>query len=472
VTITGTDDAELLRAIAQDASEEALSALLVRFEAPATGLALQITGNATLAAEGVQAAFIRIWRKAAVFDPACGMARNWILKIVARECLLVLRTERKNRSARLRAASQPLKAVPAAPGGVLETRELLAALRQHLHLLPEIERQAVALYYAGGLSQDEIARELNLPQRTISFRLKKALDSLRQSLTAAGFAAAAPLLCQQGLREAICQGSDGAVSAAPLLARVLDGAAKHSLRKSLPVAKGISWWLSAALLCTVAAVGIFVVTGTEEPRAMAPVRAPAVVPEIPQPPRTAHLLEEKPYEPPVRWSFERGVPEAFRPETADSWLADHGALGFSAEKIGRLYLPIMKLPEAVEVLVTVSTPPESMEAFRFGFEMRQQDVPLRARIWKEAPKVEEVAPFVREVWRVAWVDGHLSFDNRLLLAVYEFEQSSGPVRLVLGVKNLLLHAVEVRALQPEEALKQREFLRKLKSETPEPNWKN
>ena len=59
-----------------------------------------------------------------------------------------------------------------APEEDAERGELLGALRSMVARLSQGDRELVALYFAGGLSQEEIARELDMPQRTVSFRIR------------------------------------------------------------------------------------------------------------------------------------------------------------------------------------------------------------------------------------------------------------------------------------------------------------
>src|SRR5579872_3311938 len=100
----------------------------------------------------------------------------------------------------------PAECPPARRSEDAEHDELLVALRRVMHELPALERQLVALHFGAGLTQQEIGAALSIPQQTISFKIKKVLEDLRGRLSIAGFAAAAPLLSAEWMREAICSG--------------------------------------------------------------------------------------------------------------------------------------------------------------------------------------------------------------------------------------------------------------------------
>lgn len=74
-------DDQLIAAVAQG-DHPALLALYDRHGRVAYGLAYRILNDAGAAEEAVQDAFVRIWRRAASFDPMRGVGRAWLLTIV------------------------------------------------------------------------------------------------------------------------------------------------------------------------------------------------------------------------------------------------------------------------------------------------------------------------------------------------------------------------------------------------------
>jgi RNA polymerase sigma-70 factor (ECF subfamily) len=206
-----SSDDVLIQRIAAKRDEAAFTELYRRYETSAYQLALYLTGNQGRAEEALQDAMLAIWNGAARFQP--GNARGWLMSIVAQKSIRlkrgIVRNEVSMDMATLKDKVETHS--DALEGEGLEHREMLASLREVLSQLPEQERQLVGLYYAGGLSQDQIASALRIPQQTISTRLRGVLDGLRTYLLAKGFASVVPLtggaLNADLLREAIYSGA-------------------------------------------------------------------------------------------------------------------------------------------------------------------------------------------------------------------------------------------------------------------------
>lgn len=199
-----TTDKDLLLRIAGQRDKAAFEELVARFHQDAFNLAVHITGNQALAEESVQEALLRVWLSARTFR-ADGNARGWILRIVSRECLRKRQDRRKETQAMTREEDRR-RALPVREAQAGEGQELLAGLRECLGRLPEQHRQLIALYFGGGLTQREISTEMNVPERTVSYRIDEALHWLRDHLKEAGLAAAMPMLNAEGLSHALCTG--------------------------------------------------------------------------------------------------------------------------------------------------------------------------------------------------------------------------------------------------------------------------
>ena len=105
---------EALPALVARGDEAALAELYDRFGRIAYGLALRILRDATLAEDAVQDAFLAAWRTAASFDPGRGKASTWLLTLVHRRAVDVVRREERRRADPLdadpaRAASRPTR---------------------------------------------------------------------------------------------------------------------------------------------------------------------------------------------------------------------------------------------------------------------------------------------------------------------------------------------------------------------------
>ncbi|MCM8747606.1 sigma-70 family RNA polymerase sigma factor [Thermomicrobiaceae bacterium CFH 74404] len=181
----GRDDRELLQAIArQDA--DALVALFDRYNRLAFGLAYRILGDAFVAEEVVQDAFMSIWRHAASYDLSRGTVRTWLLTIVRNRAIDQLRGRfgRSQSDVDLDTVA-PLLAAPDEWDDLLSEIQA-SAVRAALRALPEEQRIAIELAYFEGLTHVEIAERLSIPLGTVKSRLRLGLQKLHDLLVTPG----------------------------------------------------------------------------------------------------------------------------------------------------------------------------------------------------------------------------------------------------------------------------------------------
>src|SRR5262249_37604630 len=84
---------EALVALLARGHESALAELYGRFGRVADGMALRVLRDESLAEDAVQDAFLTLWRTAAAFVPERAKASTWILPLVPRRAVDVVRRE-------------------------------------------------------------------------------------------------------------------------------------------------------------------------------------------------------------------------------------------------------------------------------------------------------------------------------------------------------------------------------------------
>jgi RNA polymerase sigma factor (sigma-70 family) len=171
---------EALVALAARSEQSALAELYDRFGRPAYGLALRILRDESLAEDAVQEAFLALWRTAARFVPERGKASTWILTLVHRRAVDIVRREERRRADALDQAPEPesREAVDEEAWLRLQRERVQDALRK----LPDQQREAIELAYYGGFTQSELAERLGQPLGTIKSRMFGGLARLRELL--------------------------------------------------------------------------------------------------------------------------------------------------------------------------------------------------------------------------------------------------------------------------------------------------
>ena len=172
---------EALVALVARGDEDALAELYDRVSRIAYGLALRVLRDERHAEDAVQEAFLQVWRSAASFRADRAKASTWILTLVHRRAVDLVRREERRQTDPI----QDDSAVGVAPEGTeeaawlrFERERVQAALRQ----LPDVQREALELAYYGGFSQSELAERLGVPLGTIKSRMFAGLARLRELL--------------------------------------------------------------------------------------------------------------------------------------------------------------------------------------------------------------------------------------------------------------------------------------------------
>ena len=129
------------------------------------------------AAEEVTAqAFERAYRRRRTFRSSRGTQEAWLFGIARNAALDELR--RRKRRARLETEPEDLAA--ASPGDQVEAAVRREAVRAALGRLEPRERELVALKFAGGLSNEEIARVVGVSASNVGTRLHRTMEKLRR----------------------------------------------------------------------------------------------------------------------------------------------------------------------------------------------------------------------------------------------------------------------------------------------------
>lgn len=167
-----------LVARSQRGDKDAFGELVRRYQQLVVGIAYRMSGDAMLAEDAAQDAFLRAWQRLASFEyRGAGSFRAWLCRIVTNMTTDLLRKAR---------LTLPMEAL-SLPGGVRPDevylrQEQAQTVQAAILRLPEASRATLILREYEGLSYREISQALDIPMGTVMSRLNFARSKLREEL--------------------------------------------------------------------------------------------------------------------------------------------------------------------------------------------------------------------------------------------------------------------------------------------------
>ncbi|MDH2903628.1 MAG: RNA polymerase sigma factor [Actinomycetota bacterium] len=171
-------DEALLAGIALG-DDDAVLVFVRRYQRRLYGLALGIVGDAGIAEDVAQEAFMRILRHAAVFDVRRGTVSTWALTITRNLAIDALRLRRALPTAPDDLVFMNLIGRDAAPEDVAARVDEAAPAWAALTQLPPDQRRCVVLAAVYGRTAAEIAASESIPLGTAKSRLRLGMARLR-----------------------------------------------------------------------------------------------------------------------------------------------------------------------------------------------------------------------------------------------------------------------------------------------------
>jgi RNA polymerase sigma-70 factor, ECF subfamily len=173
-----TDQDLIAAAIGGDT--HAYGEMVARYRDGVVNVVYRMCGDAGLAEESAQEAFIRAWQHLSGYRPEHPF-RTWVYRIAVNAALDTLRRERRLTGLDDFAVER-LEEYSDDPEGTLEARERSQRVRRAIMTLPEASRAVLVLREYGSLSYSEISTALSIPLGTVMSRLNSARSQLRQAL--------------------------------------------------------------------------------------------------------------------------------------------------------------------------------------------------------------------------------------------------------------------------------------------------
>ena len=177
----GSEDAaarsRLLVAVAETRDRAAFRALFDHFAPRIKAFMLRQGADTTMAEEIVQEAMVRVWTKAAQFDPQKASAATWIFTIARNLRIDLIRKAARPEPDANDPAFLP-DPEPSAPD-VIALGQGAARLRRLLDNLPAEQREVLTCAFFEDKTHPEIAQHLDIPLGTVKSRIRLALKRVR-----------------------------------------------------------------------------------------------------------------------------------------------------------------------------------------------------------------------------------------------------------------------------------------------------
>jgi len=179
--VSPAEDVELLRRTGQG-DHQSLQELYRRYSGPLLSTAYRVLNNAKDAEDVLQEAFIQIWEKASVYDVRRGKPFTWAMTLTRNKAIDRLR--RVQRRHRLQDDIEKEATVwerthAMDSSDVASSHETERMVRNAVIELSPDQRRAIEMAYFSGLTQNEIAAQLQEPLGTVKARIRRGMAKLR-----------------------------------------------------------------------------------------------------------------------------------------------------------------------------------------------------------------------------------------------------------------------------------------------------
>ncbi|NET71602.1 MAG: sigma-70 family RNA polymerase sigma factor [Sphaerospermopsis sp. SIO1G2] len=174
---------ETLFVALKNGDSSALSVLFNRHGSLVYGLALKILGNSQEAEDLTQEIFLTLWRKASS-NPDCRFFTRYLVTMTRSRAIDKIRSRNRQTKFMERWGQTMISEATPEPTPVEQASfaERSTRIYDALLQLPEKQRQVIELAYKEGLSQSEIAKQINIPLGTVKTATRQGLLKLKRIL--------------------------------------------------------------------------------------------------------------------------------------------------------------------------------------------------------------------------------------------------------------------------------------------------
>jgi RNA polymerase sigma factor (sigma-70 family) len=138
----------------------------------------QLVTDTEMANDILQEVVITIWKNIDKYDPGKGRLFTWLHTLTRNTTINTIRSKNFKAHSKNESLADVVYIIDAKNG--LEQNINQIGLRKQVHLLRDDYKNVLELSYYNGFTQEEVARELDIPVGTVKTRLRNALIELRK----------------------------------------------------------------------------------------------------------------------------------------------------------------------------------------------------------------------------------------------------------------------------------------------------
>lgn len=168
--------------VADKRCKKSFAVVFKHFALKVKSLASRQLNNEALAAEIMQETMSQVWRKAHLYHPDKGAVSTWVYTIARNQCFDLLRKAQTNSEINIAEDIWPMLEQSVAETQVFADHLSDKRLIKCIDTLPDKQKQVVRGVFFQELSQEQLARQLQIPLGTVKSRLRLALVKLKQEL--------------------------------------------------------------------------------------------------------------------------------------------------------------------------------------------------------------------------------------------------------------------------------------------------
>ena len=178
--LSGQTDTELYLAL-KSGRVEAFGIIYDRHAGLVYGIALKILGNAQEAEDLTQDIFLSISRSSS-YEPNRGSLRTFLAILTRSRAIDKVRSRNNARKMLGQWQDNQPQTITDAPFEQVSRNEQFQEITNAISQLSDEQQQILQMAYYDGLSQSEIAQQLQIPLGTVKARARRGLLKLRQAL--------------------------------------------------------------------------------------------------------------------------------------------------------------------------------------------------------------------------------------------------------------------------------------------------